>query len=1377
MILRHACIFFVLLGLICNKSVCYAGFRTYTFKHLTENIALKQSNVNSIYQDKEGLMYFGTNEGLFVYDGYKSVLCWNNIKVGAELLANDIHSISELSGSDRLISSSDGLYVYNIKYRSFHPIAVSGHWPDEAKVVKVKQQFYCIASSEIGELEIFEQDGNYRAVYHPRNKVLKKWIKNESIDITSHCFSKEGSILLAIEDDQILSWNPHDNQIESLGKATFYLNSLFEDKNGKVWAGTNNNMLLWWNKGTDQPNTIELKINEESYGNFKYITSITEDREGNLLIGTNNNGLAIIRTSEKYKLQPDIEYYPSEPENSNSICDNNVSCLYTDQSNAIFIGTFGNGVSQLSLGQSCFIQHINHINNDNSLDHIRVNGIHDDNNGNIWFGTRIGLNRYNRQTQRYYRYHDLLAGDSNKRPKEVDLIGETTCFCQDSIGNLWIGTYGTGVFMYSYIYDRFYHFKDNEGRLVPTTRITDVSIDNKGFLWIATHGAGMARVDSVDLQNQHLYLKPYRCSIENPHGFASQSIDIIFPDKNNNLWCSFPEKGLFRYNLETDKMQLYAHASGDSTSISNNGVISICSDRDENLWFGTARGLNKFDVESEVFTSYTMERGLPHNSICGVLSDESANIWLYTQRGIYRFNPLTETFDRFIENSRIVHEDKTIDATCKNEDGKLYLGTINNGCFEFHPDSIIDNVFIPKVTFTNFKVSGRSVYELDQNELKLESEIAENGTVNLNYQQNDIAIEYSALAYHSDLNIQLMYRMEGVDNSWNTSDETKLEVSYANLNPGKYTFRVKAKNSLMPDAEKESGIIITIHPPFWATNWAYGLYLIVISLIGFALYRYTVSRLSLKNDLKMERMKLGFFTNVSHEFRTPLTLIAGPLKKLMADDGLKEQDRHTYYNLMHKNTDKLLKLVNQILDIRKVDKGKMALNAEESDIISLAREVFDSFSIIAHEREINYQFKSDSDRVLLWYDEDKLEKVLFNLLSNAFKYSADKSSISLTINKEAHKHEIRIQVTDTGRGIPEDQLGNVFTRFYRVEDYSDLAANGTGLGLSIVKTFVEMHSGSVKVTNNESSGCTFTVTLPLGDQHLLDNQKINQSDKGPVKEFVGKSPSQSLKGTIKENKSDLADEQAPLVLIVEDNEDVRQFIKQELQTSYRIITAINGKEGLDKAVEEYPDLIVSDVMMPEMDGLEFCQKVKEDIRICHIPVVLLTARSSSDQQIEGIETGADAYITKPFDPSYLEARVRNLISSRLLLKQAFSKSLTEPSAEPKRMANSLDEQFIEKATQVVSDNLENPEFSVPEFTQQMGMSNSVFYRKIKAITDLSAGEFIKHIRMQKALELLGEESYTISEIANKVGFNDPKYFSTAFKKTFGKSPKQYLGQK
>ncbi len=1373
-------IFFIIYAFLCliNATPNYQKVR---FEHLTENVALKQSNVNHIFQDSVGLMYFGTNEGLFLYDGVKSTLFWNHTSDESALDANNILTICDLPSSNILISSSIGLFVFNTSLQKFSPVIIPNQNSKNMSLVSSGDTIYMIWSNGFGQIKLTQDTAEYKAEYISYGHLFNKNEQASKLSIYCYTTNRSNDIIFATQNNQVFKFATSEEKVYELDIQAKNILCLYEDSKGYIWAGSRNNTLYRYNSQTKKTVIFKIKSDPQGYKLKKHVNSIVEDNQGNIIIGSSNNGLCIIKTKDKYQKNPDMTYFTSDPYNSNSLCDNNISYLYCDRSDAIFVGTEGNGINQVSLGHGYFTQHIVDEENDNSLDHIRVNAICDDNQGNIWFGTRLGLNRYHKATQQYYHYHDKSSKDHALPTTGVDSINEVTSLYLDKEGFLWIGSYGSGLLKYNFGTDSFVQYHDSLNRYTITDKITDVTQDKEGHIWICSHGKGFAKIENIDTLKSQIYLQYFHCDEKMPFGFASQYVDIIFQDNNQKLWFAMRSNGLFRFDAISGKMKHFGHIPGDDNSISNNTIISICDDSKGDLWIGTARGLNKFDIDKETFTSYTMESGLPHNSICGVLADNADMIWLYTQRGIYRFDPIQKKFDSYVENNRIFHEDYTIDATHKNKQGQLFLGTLNNGCIALHPDSIKVNNFIPKIIISDLKISNHNIHQNQEidGRVILTSPINEQAVIDLNYKQNDISIEYTALSYNADIKQYFTYQMQGIDNKWFYTEESQKQIAYSNLQPGKYIFKIKAMNRDVPGKHIEKQIAILIHPPYWATLQAYIIYLFLFITLSILLYRYMLTRIRLKNDLSIERMKLGFFTNISHEFRTPLTLLSGPLQKLMqTENKMADNDRMDYYKLMSRNTKKMLQLVNQILDVRKIDNKKMDMKLELVEIISFVRDVCERFNVEAEEKNINFEYPDTTENLPLLCDIDKIEKVLYNLLSNAFKYTPDNESIIVEIQKNQKEQHIKIIVIDTGIGIPESQLKHIFDRFYRAEQNETRDINGTGLGLSIVKNFVEMHQGSVWVKNNIKSGCSFGVLLPMGI--INDNTIKNSMEKITVSDLVEKEKQVNIEpqpdNTLRLGQLDTKQEQ-PLVLIVDDNAEMRYFLKYQLKDKYRIITADNGSKGLELAIDQFPELIISDVMMPNMNGLEFCSIVKNDLRICHIPIILLTARSSTDHKIEGIKTGADAYMTKPFDIDYLEARVRNLIDSRLRLRAFFAQSPDKLIALEKTVSNELDKEFLQKATQIVETYIEDPEFTVPKFIEEMGMSNSVLYRKLKALTSLSANEFVRHIRLKKALELLQNDTFNIAEVAAKVGFNDPKYFSTCFRKQYGKSPMQYVQSK
>ncbi len=1367
-------ILFLLISLITTNA--YAVFRTIKFKHLTSSIALKQSSVNCIFQDSTNFIYFGTNEGLFRYDGNLSELFWNSSNNENTLNCNNIVSGCEFELNKFIISTSDGLFKFDGNKKTFTPISINNkELSKNISFFKNQNSIWSVSTSGVYKLKITKHDDDYKFELIDYNYLFVK--DNPNIQIEYFTQNSKGDILIASEDNKIYRFNTYSFKITEIETNLKNIKCLYEDKNGTIWIGTTNKTLHRHTADGKFQNPIVLKYDNLLYEFNSYITSICEDINGNIIIGSNSNGLAIIKARDKNRNTPKIEYYTTENNNTNTICDNNISSLYLEKSGAVFIGTRGNGVNIINTGQDCFSQHIFNPTNDNSLDHIRVNAICEDQNGNIWFGTRLGLNRYNRKSKTYFRYHNKISKNNYIKPKGIDMIGEVTCFCFDSNGDLWFGTYGEGVYKYMYQDKRFTRITDSKGDKAPAKKITDITTDKDGNIWVSTHGHGFAKITTTPNNNSIINTTYFHCSENTSSGHKTQNIDIIYIDKNNQLWITQRDKGLFRMDPNSLEMQKFVYSPTDTSSISNNFTISICSDKLGNLWMGTARGLNKYSHSTQSFTNYTIESGLPHNSICGVLSDNNNKIWLYTQRGIYRFDPSTLEFKNFIENSRIFHEAFTIDATFKNKEGKLFMGTLNNGCIEFHPDSISKYNYNNKIVIKEIKISGETIIpnkKIDDITI-LTKPICHTKSIKLKHHQNDISLDVVSQQYLPSKNRTIHYRLKGDNKKWNSTVKNQKVVQYSNLKPGNYTFETHYRNS-----KNITSLQISIEPPFWATSTAYFIYLFIILAIAYSLYRYTSLRIKLKNELNIERMKLSFFTNISHEFRTPLTLISGPLKKLISNhNNIDYDERNNLLGLMKRNSDKLMNLADQILDIRKIENRKMYLKAEQTDIISFIKEVTENFKHIASSKNILLNYSTELNELKIWIDKDKIEKVISNLLSNAIKHTPQNGNI--TVYTEIIKQHIRISVGDTGAGIATEHLKNVFNRFFRIENSQNTDITGTGIGLSIAKSFTEMHKGTIYVKNNLTTGCTFTIEIPLGEKHLTKNEKITDlSEYSFTKKQLSEDATTVASYKTNNTYNTENENNKPLLLVVDDNIDIRFFIESNLSQKYRIISAENGKQGLELALEHNPDLIISDVMMPVMNGLDLCKNIKKEIRICHIPVILLTAKSADNNKIEGIETGADSYITKPFDIDYLQARVENLLLSRIRLREAYTKPTDSPSTSTSDNTkkeiklnvaqNPLDIKFLQKANDIVVANLANPDFSVPLFTEQIAMSNSVLYRKLKALTDLSANEFIKDVRLTKSVELLKTKEYTISEVANLVGFNDPKYFGTCFKKKYGKSP-------
>jgi signal transduction histidine kinase/DNA-binding response OmpR family regulator len=707
--------------------------------------------------------------------------------------------------------------------------------------------------------------------------------------------------------------------------------------------------------------------------------------------------------------------------------------------------------------------------------------------------------------------------------------------------------------------------------------------------------------------------------------------------------------------------------------------------------------------------------------------------------------------------------------------GQMFFGG-NNGITAFFPDSIRDNAFIPPVVITDFKLFYQSV-PIGKKDSPLQRHVSEMKHLELLYSQNVITFEFAALNYVIPEKNQYAYIMEGFDKTWNYVG-TEHKATYTNLDPGNYVFRVKASNNDGDWNEEGTTISIYIHPPFWVTGWAFALYAVVIAFTFYYIYRSIVAREKLKSQTAIERleekrthemdlMKIRFFTNVSHEFRTPITLILGPLQRLM-QSGIKDTQTINYYALMHRNAQRLLRMVNQLLDFRKLETGHMKLEAMHGDVVMFVKTIAGAFNYNAAQRNINYTFQSSVDSLQLWFDPDKLDKILYNIISNAFKYTEDDGAIdvSLQVKTENGQEYAQIGVKDNGAGIPNELLKKIFTLFYQVEG----SKSGTGIGLALAKEMVELHHGKIEVESEAGKGSHFKILLPLGKDHLRSAQ-IVERDIDMEEKITAIELAPSI--IVEAHDTPVGASDKPIILVIDDDGDIRQYLRDILLLSYHVIEAINSETGFDAAVKEIPDLIISDVMMPGIDGFKFCAMIKGDERVNHVPVILLTAKGAEESKIEGFETGADDFITKPFSDALLLARVKNLILSRKKLKELFGKT-TGAQLAGEQALNSIDKKFIEKAIQIVEAHLANTNFDSHAFAHEIGMSRAQLYRKFSAITNQSVSDFIKNIRLKKAADMLVKESKSIAETAYAVGFSERTNFTRTFVKHFGVTPSQYV---
>jgi signal transduction histidine kinase/DNA-binding response OmpR family regulator len=833
----------------------------------------------------------------------------------------------------------------------------------------------------------------------------------------------------------------------------------------------------------------------------------------------------------------------------------------------------------------------------------------------------------------------------------------------------------------------------------------------------------------------------------------------------------------------------YLSSTGDTTSLSSNYLYLLFEDSKRNIWVGSSKGLDRLVEKRDGihFERFGEKYSLPPN-VKGILEDKEGNLWLSANEGIVKFNPVTKIARTFRINNDLEDSGELSERVCfKSSDGRMYFGG-TNGFVRFNPEMLKEVELPSDVVLVDFqifntsqKVNGGSV---------LKKSIVFTDKIDLKYNQSVFSFEFAALDYRKQGNIEYAYILEGFDQDWNFAGDKRF-ATYTNLSPGEYTFRVKTTDGTILSESKGATVRIIIHPPFWRTKLSYFIYFLLGIGILYFFRRTIINRERLKTELQLEKseisniqeaniMKLRFFTNISHEFRTPLTLIKAPLEKLIhSNDQLKEEEQQYFFKIIQSNTNKLLRMVNQLLDYRKLEAGSLMLEPSEGDIVDFCRKTWAIFNLMAEQKSIKYIFQTSVDSQISSFDADKIDKIITNLLSNAFKYTPERGQIILSVEKLVgvinptveSTHYIRICVTDTGIGIPENEVDQVFDRFYTVNRKGFEKFEGTGIGLTLVKELTELHKGQIAVKSKEGVGSEFEVKIPIilqekGMQNAEpENKQRPESDKVV---FTGDDIDRIIDGKPLMGNHETGKQK---ILIVEDDDELRLFLRNELLADFDVIEACNGMEGLDLAFIYNPDLILSDIMMPYMDGVELCKKIKSDERTSHVPVVLLSALHSQEKQIEGLEQGADDYIFKPFNLAILNSRIHNLLNTRFELSQKF-KNNTSLKYE-NDSANDQDRKLIQSIIDIVLENITDEKINADFISKKILISRSVIYIKVEALTGQSVNEFIRNIRLKKSTSLLIRKDYKITEVAYAVGFSSQSYFTRCFTKRFGKSPKDY----
>lgn len=1162
------------------------------------------------------------------------------------------------------------------------------------------------------------------------------------------CIYTETDELLVLTTAGVFTYDAKNHQVyagNELLKDNPKSGTVITDNRGNDWIYNHSGKLWYINKEKNSSNVFTL-IPEDKIGYLDYERySIVYDSRNIIWISTYGNGLFAYHTASD-----ELYHYTSSVDGSSLIGTDFLHSVFEDRSGAIWVGSDHAGVSVLTVMN----EDVRRIYPEDKQWMDRSNTIrmiHKDPTGNIWVGTRKGqLYEYNPQMTRIINKHSY--------PSSIYEI------ITDSKGRVWLGSRGNGLQI-----DGVWYRNDREN---PHSLVFDhifyIYEDAKKRVWIATFGGGLDL--AVEDHEGNFTFRHFF----NQH-YSIKQMRIITEDKNGMIWCGCDD-GLLVFNPDSlihDPTRYY-HYNYQSGHLKSNEIRALLSDSKGNIWVGTAgAGLSlckiEEDYEALTFQSMTTENGLVNNTVQSLVEDRFGNIWITTEYGISRLHTRNHTFENYSFSIYGLGNAYCENSACMNDYGELIFGS-NHGMIVIDPSTLKKIVFSSPIVFTNLMINGIETNASDK-KAPMEHSLAYSDKIELNHTQNTFSIDFSTFNFAEAQMTKYTYFLEDYDKNWSTP-ATENRASYKNIAPGKYTLKVKASNSSGVWDAREATMEIIIRSPFWKTVYAYLLYTLIALVILYIIYRTTRNLASLRNKIKLEEQltnyKLVFFTNISHEFRTPLTLIQGGLDKITQKADLLPKELLPPVQIMQKSTQRLLRLINQLLEFRKMQNNKLALSLEKTDVIAFLKEISYSFKDIAQSQHIDFRFVSSVENYTMYIDKEKVDKITYNLLSNAFKYTPTGGKINLTVTVDPAEKCLRMQVLDNGVGIPKEKQQELFKRFMQ----SSFSSDSIGIGLHLTHELVNVHHGHIYFNENEGGGSIFTVTLPL------EQSVYKEADFLISHHVLMKDPSHAVSPGKKETISSGSGEATytkPLnpykILIIEDDNDVRDFLKRELNIYFETDTAEDGKIGMEKTEKETYDLIICDVLMPNMNGYEVTHRLKSSFNTSHIPIILLTALSTEENVIEGFEQGADAYITKPFSIKLLLARIIKLMEQRELLRKKYS---SEPGiVHASICTNERDKDFADKLRLILEKNMANDQFSVDDFASQMKVGRTVFYKKVKGVTGYSPNEYLRIMRMKKAAELLQTGEWTVSEVSYKVGINDPFYFSKCFKTQFGVAPSAY----
>ena len=1334
-----------------------------TGKFYSTNNELSSSLINQIFQDKRGFIWIATEYGLNRFDGLR----FSNYKHvsgnSTSIKNNYVRTLFEDSRQNLLVGCIDGLMKYDSETDTFReiPMIRAGKrvFPHITQMQKLHNGEIWVVTTGQGIFRLDEEKQQAESIDAIMRQVNYNFQSNLYED--SHY-----NIWIGTEGHGLICYLPDTQEVRVFRYPVIndnYVSAIGEDKYGNLFIGTQKHGLSRYERDQNPFVPVPYMGGEEL---SIYCLTLVDDR---LLIGTDGQGLKTYN-----RMTGKIEDYSinSAPLD---FSEGKIHTIMEDRDKNLWVGLFQKGIVLMPKQENPFEYYGNKSIHYNPIGQGCVMSIYQDSNRHLWVGAdNEGIFELDAEGRRLRHYQP----GNNPR----SMANTIMCMYEDTNGDFWLGSYTRGLAKLNR------RTGECEYPLpVDNEKIFSITEDRHKNLYIATFGSGFYQYNLVTKELKHYESSKDETGDLTRNELANDWVNYIFCDSEGMIWLGH-YKGISCFNPVNESFINYRKVN---TLVEDRVGYVVQEDHAGNIWAGTTDGLYCFNKKTDELTCFTVADGLPNNVICGICEDEEHNMWISTYMGICKYDAKTGRYINYYAGDGLQGNEFTHGAFYKDEAGKVYFGGIN-GITYFQPSSIESVLKDTKVWITDFSIFNQPVRKNTRSgrHTVIYTSVPDANMFQLAHYDNTFSIVFSTLQYNNPEQISYQYKIEELSNQWLSTEPGVNRVTYNNLLPGKYTFHVRALSHGNLSEIRTVKILIT--PPWYEMWWAYCIYAFLFGLLVLGIVNYILSRMRHRREImkrehaeQLNEAKLQFFINISHEIRTPMTLIINPLEKLLAEK--KGGEVQKTYLMIYRNAQRILRLINQLMDIRKLDKGQMFMKFRETDMVGFIDDVMLTFDYMARKKKIHFSFEHVMPQLKVWVDMNNFDKILMNIFSNAFKYTPEQGEITVILSTgrdstrcDPLKEYFEITVTDNGIGLDREKIERIFERFYQIDNDVTKSNFGTGIGLHLSRSLVELHHGIILAENREDApGSRFIIRMPLGSAHLRTDELEDVEAVITPHTVLVKPEKTDLEEAFEEEEDEESKKAGKSknrmrILIVEDEEEILSYLKEELEGDYRIMTRKNGREAYDTILADTPDLVISDIMMPEMDGLSLCRKIKQNTNVNHVPVILLTAKSKPEDTMEGMATGADAYMVKPFNTELLKSTIANLIANRKLLKSKFSGAQQQEDKVQKLSMKSADEILMSKIMKVINENLSNPDLNVEMLAANVGLSRVHVHRKLKELTNLSARDFIKNIRLQQAAALLKEKKLTVSEVAYATGYTNLSHFSSSFKEVHGMSPKEYM---